>query len=173
LRINENRSCTASKFAALKAAKNLIQKENSMQALSFQQETSRRVWRHIRLATPIIVLVALLSAGSNLTLAQGGVVKPIPIRRFGNEACRVQTGAGTTCSAAFADTRSIAKASPETQTVIVPDLIDLDVTDAEQAVHSVGLYLDVTGIGDVVHQAPRAGTAVPIGSLVYVSLKNY
>ena len=57
-----------------------------------------------------------------------------------------------------------------TGTVIVPDLKDLDIPDAEQAVHNVGLSLSVTGIGVVVSQAPRAGTAVQPGSIIHVYL---
>jgi beta-lactam-binding protein with PASTA domain len=56
--------------------------------------------------------------------------------------------------------------------VLVPDLTDLDLKDALQAVKAVGLGLRSHGVGVVVSQNPAAGVPVPIGSVVTVVLSK-
>jgi hypothetical protein len=56
--------------------------------------------------------------------------------------------------------------------VIAPDLSGDTVSEAEAAVHAVGMLLKTYGSGQVYYQRPAAGTSIPAGSVVTVFLKN-
>jgi hypothetical protein len=56
--------------------------------------------------------------------------------------------------------------------ILVPDLIDMTLTEAEQAVKAVGLILRATGNGTVIVQRPSADTPVRFGSPVSVVLRK-
>jgi beta-lactam-binding protein with PASTA domain len=55
--------------------------------------------------------------------------------------------------------------------VEVPDLSDDTLASAERTVTEVGLSLRASGSGFVVAQRPAAGTSVPKGSVVQVTLR--
>lgn len=61
-----------------------------------------------------------------------------------------------------------------TPQVVVPDLSDMSLTEAEQATDNAGLALDYTGPSDgtVTSQSPDPGTQVDQGSTVNVTLEN-
>jgi hypothetical protein len=54
--------------------------------------------------------------------------------------------------------------------VIVPDLTDLSLREAEQAVKALGLYLHASGVGLVARQRPSPGVPVRVGSTISVWL---
>lgn len=56
--------------------------------------------------------------------------------------------------------------------VIVPDLSDMTLQEAQAAVAAVGLRLRATGKGLVVSQRPAADTPVPRGTVVTAILSN-
>jgi hypothetical protein len=56
--------------------------------------------------------------------------------------------------------------------VIVPDLIDLSLREAQQTVQDLGLRLHANGVGVVNAQRPSAGVPVRVGSTITVWLSN-
>jgi len=55
---------------------------------------------------------------------------------------------------------------------VVPDLMNKTLEEAESALDSVGLNINVTGKGTVVYQSVKAGTEVPKGTVIDVELKR-
>lgn len=56
--------------------------------------------------------------------------------------------------------------------IAVPDLTDETLAEARQDVTNAGLRLQASGTGVVVAQRPMAGTLVPLGSIVHVTLSR-
>jgi len=135
----------------------------------FQQKALNEVsWRThkvvvTRAVVSALIMVALLGIVPSLVPAQGVIGQS-------SEGRKAQAAAGADTATARSDSRPAM--SNVANSVTVPNLFNMEVFEAEEAVRNVGLYLSVTGIRDVVVQRPRAGTVVPRGSVVNVGLSN-
>ena len=102
------------------------------------------------------VLFALLLAGASALVTVGsGEVKAQPVTNPGAPAL-----AGT--------------ALTPVGSTIVPDVLDLPLNMAEQDIRAASLVPKWSGDSDapVVFQAPKAGTSVPVGSIVTIVLND-
>ena len=117
-------------------------------------------------------VVGLSPANAQQVVVQAGLTFAVAARITSTTATVAIIAAQNPVAGSKVDPGTTVDVTEAVPGVAVPDLTDLSLIQARQAVAAVGLRLSARGIGVVVAQSPAMGVVVARGSTVNVTLSN-